>query len=395
MKITVIGAGAVGSAVAYDLVRREGITQVQVCDIRPVALQEIRERIRSPKLRTFQIDARNRHVLEPVIKGSECIISCVSPHLNPDLARLALDVGSHFCDLGGNDEVVRQELALNKEAQEKNLWIVPNCGLAPGLVNILCMHGIEQFDEVSCARLRVGTLPLQKNPPFNFRLAFSAEKLLDDYTSPVTLILNGGLMEVEPLTGLECIEFSPPFGKLEAFYTAGGLSTLPYDLVGHVRELDYKTIRYPGHAHQMQFVIALGLAEKRHIDVRTHLTYRDVLIRRMRQKLGGEFEDAVLMRVLICGMRGDKEYTLVYEMIDTYNQEQQLSAIKRCTGFPAAAIAYLIATRAVLGGGAAPPERIIPRDQFFELIQERGLQVKRRDIEGIVDIEEISMMLEE
>ncbi len=389
MKITVMGAGAVGSAVVYDLLQRMDVTQVQVCDIRPTALHELKQRFSSPKLRTFQVDARKTHVLEPIVKGSECVISCVDARLNPLLARLALHVGSHFCDLGGNEEIVQEELNLHEEAAEKGLWIVPNCGLAPGLVNILCVHAIEQFEHVQDAHIRVGSLPLELNPPFNFRLAFSAEKLIEDYTSPVQIIHEGNVHTVDPLTGLETIHFPAPFHQLEAFYTAGGLSTLPYDLEGRIEHLDYKTIRYPGHAHQMQFVIALGLAEKRHIDVRTHLTYRDVLVRKMKQKLGGEFEDAVLVRLLINGYREGREQALVYEIIDYYDRETGIAAVKRCTGFPAAIVSYIIASQYVTGGGAAPPEKIVPRDLFFELLRERDLHIEVSWREGHQDIRQM------
>ncbi len=389
MKITVIGAGAVGSAVVYDLLQRMDVTQVQVCDIRSAALHELKQRFPSPRLRTFQVDARKPHILEPIVKGSECMVSCVEPHLNPLLARLALEVGSHFCDLGGNEAIVQEELAMHEEAAEKGLWIVPNCGLAPGLVNILCVHAIEQFEKVTSMHIRVGTLPLELNPPFNFRLAFSAEKLLEDYTSPVLMIQDGKVQTTEPLTGLETIHFPSPFHELEAFFTAGGLSTLPYDLEGRIDYLDYKTIRYPGHAHQMQFVIALGLAEKRHIDVRTHLTYRDVLIRKMKQKLGGEFEDAVLLRLLVNGYREGREQALVYELIDYYDRETGIAAIKRCIGFPTAIVAYIIASQYVPGGGAAPPEKIIPRDLFFELLREHDLHIEVLWIEGHQDIRQV------
>ena len=103
---------------------------------------------------------RDPSVLNSILKGSDCVVGCVPPHINPNLAELCLSLGIHYCDLGGNDAIVQQQLALNERAQEKSVWIVPNCGLAPGLTNILCLHGIEQFDEVEAAHLRVGDVPL-------------------------------------------------------------------------------------------------------------------------------------------------------------------------------------------------------------------------------------------
>ena len=386
MKITVIGAGAIGSAVAYELNKNDGLTQLQVCDTRARSLQEVHERVKSTKLRSFQTDARDPNVLESIVKGSACVISCVPPKINPVLADLCLSLGCHFCDLGGNEDIVHQELQLDSRARAKSVWIVPNCGLAPGLVNILCLRGLEQFDEVEAAHLRVGDVPLHPEPPFNFRISWSAEKIIDDYTDPVHLIADGQLQECAPLSHDEHIHFAAPFGTMEAFCTAGSLSTLIEDLDGKVKTLDHKTIRWPGHANQMRFLLGLGFGEKRNIDVRTHLTYRDVLIRRLRQRLGGAFEDAVLLRVLIKGTQGGKKRTLLYEMIDRFDEAQGLTAMERCTSIPTAVVASMIASHRVPGGGAAPPERILPREEYCDLLAKRGLQISTKWFDGHVDV---------
>jgi len=386
MKVTVIGAGAIGTAVAYFLCKQDDIKQIQVCDSGARALRNLHEHIRSPKLRSFQIDARDPSILEPILAGSACVISCVPPHMNLALAELCLSLGCHFCDLGGNDDIALRQLELDDRAREKNVWIVPNCGLAPGLSNILCMHGIEQFDEVEAAYVRVGNIPLQPEPPFNFRISWSAERFLDDYTHPAEIITDGQIQQVPPLTEKEQISFGEPFGTMEAFYAAGSLSTLVTDLLGKVHTLNHKTIRYPGHADQMHFIIGLGFADNQTIDVRTHLTYRDLLIRRLRQRLGGEYQDAVLLRVLIQGKQEGRERTLVYEMIDLYNEEENLTAMMRCTSIPTALVAYLIATGRVPGGGARPPELVVPREEYCRLLAERGLHVRTQWYDGYRDV---------
>jgi saccharopine dehydrogenase-like NADP-dependent oxidoreductase len=388
MKITVIGAGAIGSAVARYLLEHDDVRQVQVCDARARALQELHNLVENPRLRSFQVDARDPNVLEPILRGADCAVGCTLPGLNPTLAELCLDLGINYCDLGGNDDIVRQQLALNDRALKKTLWIVPNCGLAPGLVNVLCLHGIEQFDEVEAAHLRVGDVPLHPKPPFNFRISWSAEKIIDDYTGPVYLIEDSEMHEAEPLSHHEHICFPEPFGRMEAFCTAGGLSTLTEDLAGRVRTLDHKTIRWDGHADQMRFLLELGFGEPRNIDVRTHLTYRDVLVRRMRQRLGGEYQDAVLMRVLIQGTKDGTPRTLVYEMVDLYDEDSHTSAMKRCTAIPTAAVAVLIASHEMPGGGAAPPEMIIPHARFLEMVTEQGLNITTSWHDGHIDVTE-------
>ncbi len=387
MKITVIGAGAIGSAVAGALLDVADVAQVQVCDARVRSLQAIRGQVQQHgRLRSFQVDARSLPELDPIIADSDCVIGCAQPQINPALAALCLEKGIHYCDLGGNDAILEEELALDEQAREKGVWIVPNCGLDPGLVDILCLFGVAQFDAVETVRLRVGDVPLHPEPPFNFRISWSAEKLLDDYTEPVHLIEEGALKDAEPLTNEERIHFPDPFGEMEAFYTGSGLLTLARDLEGKVRTLDHKLVRWPGHASQMRFLLALGFGEDRSIDVRTHLTYRDVLLRRMRQRLGGVYEDAVLMRVLIHGTKDGQERTLVYEMIDRYDKKQRVTAMQRCTSIPTACVAVLIASGRVPGGGVAPPEDVIPHQEFFDMIAERGLNITTTWYDGPVDV---------
>lgn len=378
MRITVIGAGAIGSAVVRELCERsEDVAQVQVCDTRSRALQRLHEHVDSPTLRSFQVNARDMNVLSQIVQGSDCVISCVPAELNPDLAELCLEEGVHFCDLGGNDQYVQRELDLAERAREKSVWILPNCGLAPGLINVLCMHGIDQLDQAEAANLRVGDVPLNPEPPFNFRISWSAERVIDDYTNPAKLIENGTVVEVDALSRDETIHFDEaPFGEMEAFCTQGGLSTLTDTLAGEVNELDHKAIRWPGHAQQMRFVIGLGLGEDRKIGVRTHLTYRDILIRRMRDRLGGDYEDAVLLRVLLRGEANGDPATIVYEMVERYDQESQQTAIMRCAAIPTVVSALLLARPGtVSGGGADVPENVLPRDQFLDEVGKRGLDI--------------------
>lgn len=378
MKVTVIGAGAIGSAIARDLIERDNVSHVQVCDSHARLLQQLDNQMKSPKLRSFQVDVRDLRVLSSILNSSDVAIGAVVSTLNPRLARLCLDQGIHFCDLGGDDATVHEILAMNKEAKRKSIWLVPNCGLAPGLVNVIGRAGVAEFDEVDTLRLRVGDVPLNPEPPFKFRLSWSANKILEDYTLPVRLIEEGKVVESESLSRDEQLHFGEPFGAMEAFCTAGGLSTLVDDLADKVKTLDHKTIRWPGHADQMRFLIGLGFADRQKIDVRTHLTYRDVLIRRMKRRLGGEHEDAVLMRVLLKGKKKNEMKTLVYEMIEMYDKENEMSAIQRTTSIPAATVACMIGSGAIEGGGAAPAENVLPADEFLQTIADRGLVISKQ-----------------
>ena len=375
MRITIIGAGSIGSAVARHLAARDDVDEIRVCDSGSRMLTHLHDTVQSKKVRSYQVDGRDDSVLKPILKGSNCIIGCASPLINPGLARMSLEVGSHFCDPGGNEDVVREELELAHDARERGIWIVPNCGLAPGLINMLCLLGIDQFDRVDSAQLRVGDVPVEPEPPFNFRLSVSARKLIDDYTMPAFEIRDGELRETEPLMNVELIRFRDPFGTLEAFSTAGSLLTLANQLSGRVRNLDMKTIRWPGHAEQMRFLLGLGFGEKKIIDIRTHLTYNDVLVRRMQKMLGGEYVDAVLLRASIFGVKDGEERTLVYEMLEGYGSKDGMSAMRRCTSVPVAVVAHMLASGSVQGAGAESAEVAMPRTAVIEELNRCGLDI--------------------
>ncbi|MEM1043476.1 MAG: saccharopine dehydrogenase C-terminal domain-containing protein [Bacteroidota bacterium] len=378
MKLTVLGAGPIGSAIACDLASRPEVTHVQVCDARSGTLHALKERLHNPKLRTVRVDVRDERALAPVLSGSTCVVGSGDASLNPKLAALAVGLGAHFCDLGGDDRAVQQELALHDTAARRSRWIVPNCGLAPGLVNVLVLHGLDRFDEVEAVTMRVGNIPVEAEAPLFHRLGYGVERLVMSYTTPAPAMEGGALRTVEPLTGLEAISFEAPFEDLEAFHTAGKLSTLPLDLQGRVQRLDYKTLRHPGHAAAMRAVLALGFGEDRSVDVRTHLSYRDLLTRRLRQRIGGTPHDAVLVRIRLDGRADGEARALTFELVDRYDEATGFTAMQRSTSFPAAAVAMLLATGVVPGGGAAPPERIVPPEPYFGDLAAHGLGLRQR-----------------
>lgn len=374
MKITVLGAGAIGTAVAHDLCRREGVTRVQVCEARPIVLRALRTREAHTKLRTYKADARDTQTLLPVLAGSAVVVSCVGPQHSPRLAKLSLEIGAHFVDLGGplNDP------ELDELARTRGTWILTGAGLAPGLVNVLVMQALAEIPRPRGVRVLVGDVPAKPTPPFNHRLAHSAEKLLDDYTSPVSVVWDGQVATRQPMTGVEAVDIDG-FGTMEAFYAGAGLGALAGRLAGRLDQLDVKVLRYPGHAEQMRFLLDLGMADSTVLDVRTHLTYRDVLVRRLRQRLGGAYEDAVIVRVDAESHPENEAAgeTRMIRLVDRFDDASGLSAMQRCTAFPAASAAFALASGEAPGGGHESLEEVISAETILADLAERGIEIER------------------
>lgn len=221
MKIAVIGSGLMGRAVAYDLSRAENVEKVGLYDFDLDLAEEIARKYGNNITVAGRIDAGNEDEVAEVLKDYDACVSAVTYRFNPGLTRAAIDSKTHFFDLGGNNDVVASQFAMNDKAAEAGITVIPDCGLAPGMVSILAAAGISEFDKVNSLKIRVGGLPQNPRPPLNYQMVFSSEGLINEYWEPVVILKNGEKKIVNPMTGLEELEFDG-IGSLEAFYTSGG-----------------------------------------------------------------------------------------------------------------------------------------------------------------------------
>ena len=306
------------------------------------------------------------------MRGHDSAISCVNYWLNERLARAAIEAGTNFCDLGGNNDVVAAELAQDEAAKAKGINVIPDCGLAPGMVAVLVAHAAGRVENPEEIHIRVGGLPQNPQPPLNYQMVFSVEGLINEYIEKARVIRDGKITVIESMTEIEALDFPAPFGTMEAFQTSGGTSTLPETFLGQVRELDYKTIRYPGHCEKFKTMIDLGLCSSEPIDVRgQQVVPRQLLGDLIVANLPHDEPDAVLVRVEVVG--GGK--TLRYDIIDYYDPKTGLSSMMRTTAFPAAIVALMMARGQIEKKGALPQERCVPADLFMKELAKRDIKV--------------------
>jgi lysine 6-dehydrogenase len=383
MKILVLGAGRMGLGAAYDLAHNSDTEAITVADIDLERARAVVDTVKSAKLVPAQIDVTNEREVIDLMRGHDAAISCVVYHHNLQLARAAIEARVNFCDLGGNNSVVDAELALDAEARAAGINIIPDCGLAPGMVSVLAAHGAARFAELEEIHIRVGGLPQHPKPPLDYQIVFSVEGLINEYVERARVIRDGVIIELDSMTELERLEFPAPFGQMEAFQTSGGTSTLPESFTGRVRELDYKTIRYPGHCEKFKTMIDLGLASSEAIEVDgLHVSPRRVMGEMLLRHLPADEPDAVLIRLEFRGLMEGKPQTLRYDIIDYFDERTGMSAMMRTTAFPASIIAQMMARGETLIKGATPQERSIPPEAFVAALAERNIKIMETVLDG-------------
>ena len=313
-----------------------------------------------------------------MMEGHDCAFGAVSYRFNYTLSKAAIQTGVHYCDLGGNDEVVQRQLTLDALAKQKNVAIVANCGLAPGLSNVLAARGAELFDSVESMSMRVGGLPQHPKPPLNYQLVFSVEGLINEYSGKSIVIRNAKITDVETMTEIEPIDFPPPFGTLEAFHTSGGTSLLPSMFEGKVRELNYKTIRYKGHCEKFKALLDLDFASNEPLTLGSSVfTEKEVFFELLRRKLPFTGPDVVLLRVSIVGKKQGRKQTLTFNLVDFQDESDNITAMMRTTSFPTSVIGQFLVQNQIKQRGVMTPEQCVPLEPLLTELNNRGIHIKQ------------------
>ena len=376
MKILVLGAGRMGHGAVFDLIHNsKEVERVTVADFDLHKARAVATAVGSSRVDAARVDASDIPTVTDLIRGHDSVISCVNYWYNVALSRAAIQTGANFCDLGGNNYIVDEQLALDAEASAAGINIIPDCGLAPGMVSVLAMHGAAKFDQIEEIHIRVGGLPQDPQPPLNYQLVFSVEGLINEYLETARVVRNGIIAEVPSMTELEELSFDG-FPSLEAFQTSGGTSTLPDSFLGKIRELDYKTIRYAGHCEKFKTMIDLGLCSSDEMVVDFQkVKPRKVFGGLLQKHLPADGSDYVLVRLDFVGTKEGAAKKLRYDIVDKLDEATGLSAMMRTTAFPASIIAQMMARGDVLERGATPQEKAIDPDKFVAELARRNINI--------------------
>jgi len=374
----VLGAGLQGSACAYDLLQDEEVTEVRLADIDTGRLAPFLAPYSGKRLIPTPLDVRDGEAVRALMGEADAAMSAIPYYFNLDLARHAATAGVHFSDLGGNTDIVFEQKELDAQAKEKKITIVPDCGLAPGMVNILAQHGIDQMDSTEEVKIFVGGLPQNPEPPLNYQIVYSLEGVLDYYTTLSWVVRDGKREQVKALSEIEPVDFPEPVGELEAFHTAGGLSTMAFRYEKDIPVMEYKTLRYPGHAKIMEAIRELGLLDLEPVDVKgVRVAPRDVAVAAMGARLTKpEGRDLVALRVIVKGKKAGEAKTVKFDLIDKYDEERGISAMMRTTGYSLSITGQMQARGEITPAGVHTPDECVPAGKYIEELGKRGVEIR-------------------
>lgn len=380
-KYAVLGAGRQGTACAYDMAKFGDADSVLLADQSLEAAQRgaarVNKLLNADIARGVQLDVTDHAALVQTLTGIDAFLSAVPYYFNLNIAQAAVAARACMCDLGGNTEQVRAQLALDAQAQAAGISIIPDCGQVPGMGTSLMCYAMSLLDAPEHVLMWDGGLPQKPRPPFDYLLTFNIAGLTNEYAENPIFLRDGKLTEVPTMTEPENFEAAPPVGRLEAFVTGGGVSTAPWTFAGKLQTYQNKTLRYPGHFAQLRAFYDLGLWRTDKVKVGDQeIVPRDVFHTLFEPLVVyPEDKDVVVIRVKATGMKDGVQTEVVLDLMDFFDEQTGFTAMERTTGWDGAIVAEMMA-RGQTPRGAQPIEISVPPALFMAELAKRGIEVK-------------------
>jgi saccharopine dehydrogenase-like NADP-dependent oxidoreductase len=341
-KVVVLGAGMVGQAIARDLADDAGL-RVDVADVRAEALERIAQRA---AVGTVRADLANPEAVRRLVAGYELAVGALPSVIGRQTLRAVLEAGRNYVDISFMPE---DALELDAVARERGVVAVVDCGVAPGLSNMMCGAAAARLDPVEEVEIYVGGLPVERRWPFDYKAGFAPWDVLEEYTRPSRVVEHGRMVVKEPLSEPELLDF-PGVGTLEAFNTDGLRSLVRTIDAPFMKE---KTLRWPGHADLMRVLKDTGFFSLEPVDVAGQkVRPRDLTAALLfpRWTFDEGEADLTVMRVRVVGHEAGRRVACAWDFVDRYHEASGLRSMSRSTGYVATSVARLVA-----GGGFRRP----------------------------------------
>ena len=366
-KIIVLGAGMVGTAIVFDLYKEHAIT---VADINIAALEKLNKKY---GVEILALDIKNVDALQNAIANFDLVISAVPGFMGFQTLKTIIESGKNVVDISFFPE---NSLDLDALAKQKNITAIVDCGVAPGMDNIILGYHNAQM-QVTDFVCMVGGLPKERKLPFQYKAPFSPADVIEEYTRPARLVVNNQIVTKPALTEIEHINFDK-IGTLEAF-NSDGLRSLIFTMK-HIPNMVEKTLRYPGHAGLMMALRDGGFFSEQAITIKntviSPLEFSSKILFR-EWKLNQEDEEFTVMRIVVKGIENGKEKTISWNLFDETDKVNGMSSMARTTGFTCTAAARLILTNLFSQKGIITPELIGAKKECFNFILQ---ELKNRNV---------------
>jgi lysine 6-dehydrogenase len=353
MKITVLGSGLVGGPIAIDLSNdhRFSITAVDNND-------EALKRLKTQGIPTIKADLSDPSSLTDIIRDSDLIVSAVPGHMGFATLQSVIEAGKDVVDIAFFPE---DPFVLDQKAKEHGVTAIVDCGVAPGMSNLLTGYAVSLLDETSSVLIFVGGLPQVRQWPYDYKAVFSPMDVIEEYTRPARYVENGCEVVRPALSDPEFMYF-PGVGTLEAFNT-DGLRTL-IRTIG-APNMKEKTMRYPGHIEKIAILRETGFFDQTEIEINGHrirpIDFTAKVLFPLWKMNEGE-ADLTVMRIAVSGTASGRPVTHQFDLLDRYDETTHTHSMARTTGYAATAAVRLLAAGLHRSPGIIPPE-LLGRDQ--------------------------------
>ena len=378
MKAIILGCGLVGGVIAKDLAEDKDF-QVTVADIDEEKLNKL---AKEAGIKGIKADLSDSKVIKETVAEQDIVIGAVPGFLGFNMLRSVIEAGKNVVDISFMAE---DTLSLDELAKKKGVTAVVDMGVAPGMSHMIVGYVDSLLDETESATILVGGLPVIREWPYEYKIAWSPKDVIEEYIRPARLIEGGKIVEKPALSDLELVNL-PKIGTLEAFNT-DGLRSLLYTI--KIPSMKEKTLRYPGYAEKMRMLretgffsdktIEVGGAKVKPIDLTSKLLFP-------KWELKTDEEELTVMRVIVQGKKEGKKLCYTYDLLDYYDKNEKATSMSRTTGFPCAIMARLIAQGEYLHQGVSPPEYIGKKHRVYQKVMR---ELEKRDIlykENIIEI---------
>jgi saccharopine dehydrogenase-like NADP-dependent oxidoreductase len=380
-KIIVLGNGLVGSVIALDMASDEKY-DVTVCDANRESLELTRQKSGGKVRILTDVDFASARSISDAVRGSDLCLGAVPGFLGYNMLGAVIDAGVNISDISFMPEDFR---GWDGEARKSRVIVCPDSGVAPGMTNILMRYACGLLDEVEDARYYVGGLPTVPEPPFYYKLVFSPDDVIEEYTRPARIKKDGRIQTFPALSGCEVFKFTMPgvdLPEMEGFYTDGCrtlLETIPSPNVAEY------TLRYPGTAKDLEFLRSIGLFDTKPIKVKgMEVSPRDVFgaLAYPMMKLRPDEKDFTFFRVEVTGKKDGGRLTHSFSLYDEKDMKSGYPSMSRATGFTCAIVGRMILEGLITNAGVNPPEAIGERPEAVKYLlaelEKRGVMIDQK-----------------